>query len=333
MSRDATYPAASNLLRLLKMILESYYGLHSFSEIRDHLEISEKTLNRYVKVLEEVFPRYIGVKKGSSIGREPAKEKFLIFNRFELESRTGYQLAPLYLSRFFMSFLEGTLLDDSLSDAVSMFESAVESSGKGSFSRKFFAVGFGPKSYADKDDVIEQLLQGLMRQIPLKISYRKPGSAGPGDYLLHPLTLVIYKQGLYLIAAKADAPDEKPRFFAVDRIERCDRQKGETFEYPRNYSPQDLCEGSFGIFQGERTRVVLEFEEQFARNYIAPRRWHSGQKIEYMGDGTARLSMEITGTEELFTWVLGFGNRVQVLEPAALREEMKKELQLMLKRY
>jgi predicted DNA-binding transcriptional regulator YafY len=330
MSREATYSSASKQLRLLKMILESYYGLHSFSEIISELEISEKTLSRYLKVFKEVFPDYIEIKKGAEIGREPAQERFLIFKRFELESRTGYQLAPLYLSRFFMSFLQGTLLDESLSDAVTLFETTVDMgrSGRssGQFSQKFFAISTGPKSYSDYDDVIEEILQALIRQNPLEISYLKPKAENEESYSLLPLTLVVYKQGLYLIADKRSAQME-PRFFAIERIRDITRLKTETFEYPLSFSPEKYCASSFGIFQGEAEEIVIEFAADYARSYIEPRKWHQEQKLVYSNNGTARLHLKVSGREEVLAWVLSHGRHARVLQPQGLVTAVREELQ------
>lgn len=335
MNREATYPAAGNLLRLMKTLLESHYGLISFSEIMDRLEISRKTLSRYVKLMEEVFHEIVEVRSGSEIGRTPEGEKFLIFKRFALESRTGYQLAPLYLSRFFMSFLEGTLLDESFTDAVTLFESAVErpkyKNKAGSFGKKFFAVSNGPKSYAEYDDIIETLLQALIKQNPIEIEYKKPGASETKKYCFNPLTMMIYRQGLYIIGTNQEWPS--PHFFAVERIRGCKRLHDKEFDYPRDYSPEELCGGSFGIFLDEEVDVLIHFSPEVPHEYIQSRRWHRSQETEVLANGGLELRMRIKGTQELFPWVMGFGKDAEVISPLPLRERVIEELQEMQKKY
>lgn len=334
MSRDATYPAATNLLRLVRMLLESHYGIYSFSDIRKRLEISAKTLSRYVKVLDLAFDDLIAVRTGAELGRDEPHEKYLEFKRYALEGRTGYQLAPLYLSRFFMSFLEGTLLDESLGDAVSLFEGAVERPHSnvwvGEFGQKFYAVGFGPKSYADHDEIIETILQGLIKQNPLVFTYRKPGGETK-EYNVEPLSLIIYKQGLYLIGANEQW--ERPHFFAVERMVDIKRQTDQSFNYPRDYSPEALCRGSFGIYIGEEVDVRIRFTPDVPHEFITSRRWHASQQVKELPDGGLELRMRVSGTQELYSWVLGFGAGAEVLEPIPLREQITKELNKMVLRY
>ena len=43
--------------------------------------------------------------------------------------------------------------------------------------------------------------------------------------------------------------------------------------------------------------------------------------------------MEVGGTDELRTWILSFGDGALVLEPAALRDAVARELGLALERY
>ena len=328
MSRQATYPAATNLVQILRMLFESYYGLVGFQEIIERLQISRKTLMRYVKVFEETFDDLIVVQKGSDLGRSPGNERYLVFKRYALESRTGYQLAPLYLSRFFMSFLEGTLLDESFQDAVNIFESEVEKPKSkyraGSFGKKFFAVSIGPKSYANHDETIEILLQAIMNQNPVTVEYKKPQDASPKTYNFDPLTMMIYKQGLYVIGQNHGW--ENPHFFAIERIVRCERDPRSHFDYPESYSPQEFCHGSFGIFVDEDVEVRIRFSPDVPHEYITSRRWHPSQQVTICADQSLELTMKVSGTQELFSWILSFGKNAKVLEPDDLRQKIIDEI-------
>lgn len=50
-------------------------------------------------------------------------------------------------------------------------------------------------------------------------------------------------------------------------------------------------------------------------------------------DGQVRLAATVNDTSSLRWWLLGFGGRVEVLEPAALREEMADTARRMAWRY
>jgi predicted DNA-binding transcriptional regulator YafY len=45
------------------------------------------------------------------------------------------------------------------------------------------------------------------------------------------------------------------------------------------------------------------------------------------------LTMEVSGTVEVLSWVLGFGDKAEVLEPGALRDQVAAELQRACARY
>ena len=75
---------------------------------------------------------------------------------------------------------------------------------------------------------------------------------------------------------------------------------------------------------GPRTRVRIRFDTKVAR-FVQRRQWHPTQKIKRV-DGGIELTMEVAGTLELLSWVLGFGDKAEVLEPESLREEITGEL-------
>ena len=64
--------------------------------------------------------------------------------------------------------------------------------------------------------------------------------------------------------------------------------------------------------------------ESVAR-YVQRRRWHATQEIKKVAGGI-ELTMEVAGTVELTSWVLGFGDKAEVLEPENLREQISAEL-------
>ncbi len=62
------------------------------------------------------------------------------------------------------------------------------------------------------------------------------------------------------------------------------------------------------------------------------RLWHPTQEIRRTERGV-EMVMEVAGTTELKTWVLGWGDKVEVLEPAGLREEVAAEVERVIAKY
>lgn len=100
--------------------------------------------------------------------------------------------------------------------------------------------------------------------------------------------------------------------------------RGDKFEYPADYHPSKIAEGSFGLISGPRTRVRIFFDEKVSR-FVRRRQWHPSQVIKRVPNGV-ELTMEVSGTVEVVSWVLGFGDQAEVLEPQALRDQVAAEL-------
>lgn len=62
-------------------------------------------------------------------------------------------------------------------------------------------------------------------------------------------------------------------------------------------------------------------------------RWHPSQKLVSQPDGSLIAHFELTATEEIKRWVLGFGKEAEVLAPPSLRQEMMEEVSQMIRSY
>lgn len=145
---------------------------------------------------------------------------------------------------------------------------------------------------------------------------------GKTSFVVEPYTLLIYKKGLYLVANSLH--HRAVRTFALDGFRAIDWRRGDKFEYPASYHPSQISEGAFGLIGGKRERVRILFDEKVAR-FVRRRQWHPSQKIRKV-DGGILLTMDVAGSVEVPSWVLGFGDKATVLEPAPLRDEVAAEL-------
>lgn len=141
-------------------------------------------------------------------------------------------------------------------------------------------------------------------------------------YRLEPLTLAVYRQGLYLFAR--DTAEGKVKSFAVERFVRFSRLRREHFRYPDDWRPLDQLRDAFGIISGAPERVVARFNADVAP-YVRERRWHPSAVIEPLEDGGVRLRMRVANAPELREWLLGFGAGVVVEEPTALAAWIKEQ--------
>jgi predicted DNA-binding transcriptional regulator YafY len=114
------------------------------------------------------------------------------------------------------------------------------------------------------------------------------------------------------------------RTFALDGFRTVDWLRQDRFEYPNDYHPWQISEGSFGLFGGKRERIRIFFDQKVAR-FVRRRQWHPLQRIRKVDRGVV-LTMNVAPSVEVISWVLGFGDKARVLEPGQLRAEIASEL-------
>ena len=110
-------------------------------------------------------------------------------------------------------------------------------------------------------------------------------------------------------------------------MERIQEIKGthQTFEYPKDFDPQELLSTAFDIVYAEPIDIKIWFSAEQAR-YIKERRWSKTQSIEEQEDGSIILSMSTSGWWDVKSWVLSYGRHAKVLQPEELKNEVHGEL-------
>jgi proteasome accessory factor B len=67
--------------------------------------------------------------------------------------------------------------------------------------------------------------------------------------------------------------------------------------------------------------IRLRFSKTVA-HAISGRRWHPTQKIKRLPGGAIELQFIAGGKMEILSWILSYGEHVELLEPAELRLEL-----------
>ncbi len=162
--------------------------------------------------------------------------------------------------------------------------------------------------------------QALLEDRQLQIVYRAKESKDAKRYVVHPFGLVLRDGVQYLIgtlkdyldlrhlalhritsAQVLDAPMRRPKGFSLQRYVR----EEQFFSYP---------------VQGTVIRLDALFEQK-AAVHLSERSLAQDQQLTMSRDGHVRLQATVKDTLELRWWLLGFGDKVEVLAPKNLREE------------
>jgi len=225
----------------------------------------------------------------------------------------------LLVGKEITSFLHGTALHDGLWRIEDELRDGVTPRFAHHIDRKFRCHPEPARCYESQTDLLDELLDALLRELRITIVHRSAGGEPRQHQGLEPLTLVIYRRALYLLARR---PDGKNRRFAIDRIETVER--GEHFDYPEDWDPDSALGDCFGFFAtGTPERVRLRFTA-CAAHYVRARTWHPTQALIDLPNGGVELTMHTHG-RELTRFVLEWGAQCRVVEPGWLVDEVSAE--------
>lgn len=320
MAKSHEMSHAARILRIREMLDSKPYLTIKF--LQEEFGVSRKTVyNDLDALMEANVPIYS--EKGPS-----GEARWMLSSSAKKKTVTlaSGQVMPLELARLALSFLEGTDLYDQISmiiDKLSEGATPITKKHIHDLSKKVAIVPYGPKSYLNKADVLNDILTGLVHDQLVDIRYRS-AEGKLSKHTIEPLSLVLYREALYLIANSRTF--RGLRFsFAIDRITSSNWRKGEHFTYPSDYSPSDQLQGAFGLISGEPEKVEVVFDAEQA-NYVCERRWHPTQKFEPLADGRIKMTMKVSASYDIFLWLVGHTGAFEVISPPALRQQVKAAL-------
>src|SRR6266700_2991610 len=313
----ASYAPAARLHEV-RALLDRAEGT-SIYDIAERFGQSPRTALRYIQALqragEPLYEEMSGARKVWRIMPTARRQTITL---------STSQMVALFLSRRVFDFLAGTGFKEDLDDVFKKLEATLkskESLAVRNLDRKVFDVNEARHLYEGRIEDVNDIITALLREDRLRVTHEGV-SGGRKTFVLDPYTLLVYKKGLYL--AGFSHQHQEIRTFALDGFREVDWLKGDRFSYPADYSPEQLTEGAFGLIRGEPTRVRIVFDPKVAR-YVQRRQWHPTQRFRRV-DGGVELTMDVRGTTEVVSWVLGFGDKADVVGPSALGEAVAREI-------
>lgn len=167
------------------------------------------------------------------------------------------------------------------------------------------------------DDVQAAVSDALLRGRMLRIEYQNREQTAPEERRVHPLAIVIRGSMIYLVAAAEN--HEHIRLRAMHRIHRAEAMD-EAARVPKGYTLKGyIADGWLGFGQGKQLVLKAIFTNQAAQ-HLEDTPVSADQSIVDAGEGYKRVTATLADTQQLLWWLLGFGDKVVVLEPLELRE-------------
>ncbi len=319
----AAMPSDSPLVRqwiLLRTLCARRYG-STVKELAEEMDVSEKTIRRDLDTfLTAGFPLEETV---GDFGR-----KSWIISQAKHQPDIGFtfdEAIALYLGRHFLEPLAGTLFWEAAQRAFRKIRAVLGKEALkylDNFGTMFHQTMVGTSDYSKKANLIDELMVGIEDRKAVFITYQSLRATEPVTYDVYPYGLTYHRGSLYLIGCSPQ--HEEIRHWKVDRIENAEVTKF-LFTLPEDFNLHEHLATSFGVYHGNgEVHVKVRFSPAVAR-YVQESSWHKSQKLSKQKDGGVVAEFDLNSTEEIKSWILGFGRHAVVLQPESLRQEMAEE--------
>jgi len=313
--------------RIIQTLISTRHG-KSVSDLAQDLSCHTRTVYRDLEALQAAgFPVYTDKVEGKNVWSLLDTAKHSIPIPFSLP-----ELMALYFSRGMMGALKDTVFYDSLASLFNKIKSTLPDEYIEYLGRieKSLAVRTKPyKQYGRLRNIIDQVSDAALQQKYVEIDYYTMSRKTKTRRRVAPYKIWFFDGTFYLIGNCGLREDV--RIFAMDRISNLE-PTDERFEMPDDFNVDEFMKSSFGVFHGEPVRVRVWFAADIAE-YIREKIWHETQNIEFLPDGAIIFEAEVAGISEIKFWILKWGAKAKVIEPASLREALQAEAEAMVRNY
>lgn len=313
---------ALRIAKLLDLLNKrSPYGGISIKEMAEDLEVSTRSIHRYLDHIENDLNKPIVRPE-----RNTSKKEGL----YRLD--VGYlpSISPEKALVIFLSLLQqkGSALaghtnelKDALVGTLFKYKYNPQTLPVEKLQERIHIVDELLADPAKVSEIFSKLVQSLRDCCRVKLWYYVAHSRQNTQRVVEPYGLICKRHHWYLVAYCLKR--EAIRVFRVDQITDIFPYTTERFEYPEDFSLREHMGQSWGIMNdGETCRVRLKFSPQVAHR-VKRLIYHPTQEIvEELADGSVIMSFEACGIDEMKTWLVQWGDTVEVLEPGWLRQDM-----------
>ena len=318
------------ILRHWKILrrLENLHCGMTPNELAAELNVSVRTIYRDLITLQDAgFP--ISNETSESGNRYFLTQKSTIIDKLLFGPS---ELLALYLSQGILSQLRGTIFQEAIDRLLQKVNEVIPESAKSYFKELETSILielFSRRDYKKKAKEIQAILTSLRDKRTLNAIYFSP-NRGELKREIDPYCLWVMGDSLYLIGFCHI--NKEIRTFLVDRIKKATPTK-KNFSIKSGFDFRKYTTESFRVMRGgKEEEFELRFEPQIAY-LIKERIWSPNQILKEHPDRSITLSFKVKGLEEVKSWVLSFGELVEVIKPQKLKEQIKNSCQKILQKY
>jgi predicted DNA-binding transcriptional regulator YafY len=182
-------------------------------------------------------------------------------------------------------------------------------------------IDFDQSVSIHQEQLFPSVLNAIIERRKIKFTYQRFWEEESSLIELEPQLLKEYLNRWYVVGTNKAG---EFRSYGLERITEF-QLLATTFK-PKVKNPKKLFYDVIGLYsENEKEQVVLSYQP-FQGKYIKSQPLHSSQKILVDNDSELRIEIQVCPNYELEEQLLKQGERVTVLEPQWLRENIKKRI-------
>jgi predicted DNA-binding transcriptional regulator YafY len=320
----ATRPPLVRMIRIHDLLSAGRYP--NCCLLAREFEVSAKTIQRDIDFMRDqlVLPiEYDRVRHGFAYSGA--------VGQFPLITVSEGELVALLVAQKAVEQYRGTSFEKPLRTAFQKLASSLGNDASVSLHDLSEAVSFHsagiPRSQIN---VFELLTEAIMSSQLVEFDYRSLRARKAERRRAAPYHLACINNQWYLIAG--DQARGQLRTFALTRIDGVKKLRT-FFERPADFSASKMLSGSFAAFEAGKTERIRIHFDRFAARLVSERQWHSSQETRPAGREGIELTMHVGIAPDLESWILGWGDHAEVIEPGSLRDRISATVQRMAAKY
>lgn len=306
---------SEKLVRLLEIytaIARKKYP--SVADLADRFGVTKRTVFRYLELINMIDPVELDKERNGYV--------FIHGDRSKKERLADEELMTLFTAGEALSHL-GEPFRESFRSLVNR---VFVTSGKSTEANSIPIIIKTHDAAANEsvDGYLKTISACLKEKRCVALNYRSRSAKELTERIVDPYGLVFY-DGIWILIGYCHLRKDI-RSFALDRIIDL-TERWLYFEPKEDFSLEEYLANGWGVIQGEtRTRVTVRFNAAIADYILRKKRWHRSEKRKILKGGRVELTFTVAGVNEIKRWIFSWLPDVEVVEPAWLRNQFRKEL-------
>jgi predicted DNA-binding transcriptional regulator YafY len=174
------------------------------------------------------------------------------------------------------------------------------------------------------ESIIETVYECLLEGKRFSATYKRKGETEPVIYTVNPIGIVVVDAIIYLVCTLWDYNSlNDVRQLSLHRISAAEKLDAPV-TIPDGFNLQGYIDsGAFGYLHSDQTIKINVIFEKNAALHLQETPLSEDQVITDIDSERVMVEATVFDSEQLRWWLSGFGEKVEIIEPASLRDEFK----------